>query len=94
MTQPSNNEKTTAEKKKTAKKEPKTFEAAIARLGEIVTALEDGTAPLDASLALYEEGVSLVRFCNEKLDAAETQIKVLTRSADGEITEKDFTPET
>ncbi|MBQ8578414.1 MAG: exodeoxyribonuclease VII small subunit [Clostridia bacterium] len=94
MSETQNTEKNTAEKKKTAKKEPKTFEAAIARLGEIVTALEDGTAPLDASLALYEEGVSLVRFCNEKLDAAEMQIKVLTRSADGEITEKDFTPET
>ena len=94
MSETQNTEKNTAEKKKTAKKEPKTFEAAIARLGEIVTALEDGTAPLDASLALYEEGVSLVRFCNEKLDAAEMQIKVLTRSPDGEITEKDFTPET
>lgn len=83
-------EATTNPEKKTKKKEPKTFEAAIARLGEIVSALEDGTAPLDTSLALYEEGIALVRFCGDKLDAAEKQIKVLTRGADGSITERDF----
>lgn len=83
----------TPEKKKTQKKEPKNFEAAIARLSEIVASLEDGTAPLDTSLALYEEGIALVRYCNEKLDAAETQIKVLTRKESGEIAERDFMPQ-
>ena len=48
-----------------------TFEAAMTRLEEIVRALEGGNAPLDTSLALFEEGVSLVKFCNQKLDAAE-----------------------
>ena len=38
-----------------------TFEAAIARLEEIVRALESGSAPLDESLALFEEGVGLVK---------------------------------
>ena len=47
--------------------EKTTFESAIARLEEIVRSLESGSAPLDESLALYEEGVKLVRFCNEKL---------------------------
>ncbi len=84
-------EKETKQAKKPAKKEPKNFEAAITRLGEIVAALEDGTAPLDASLALYEEGVALVRFCNEKLDDAEAQVKVLARNEDGDIVERDFT---
>ncbi len=85
-------EKETKPAKKPAKKDPKTFEAAISRLGEIVVSLEDGSAPLDTSLALYEEGVSLVRFCTEKLDDAEAQIKVLTRSSDGEIVERNFIP--
>ena len=76
-------------KKKSAKKE-QTFEAALARLSEIVGALEDGSAPLDRSLALYEEGVALVRLCSEKLDAAEAQIKVLSRNENGDITERDF----
>ena len=38
-----------------------TFEAAMARLEEIVRALESGNAPLDVSLGLFEEGVALVK---------------------------------
>lgn len=83
-------EKSSAESKKKTKKEEKTFESALARLNEIVSALEDGTVPLDQSLSLYEEGISLVRFCTEKLDAAEKQIKVLTRAENGDIVERDF----
>lgn len=79
-----------AEPRKKTKKEEKSFEAALARLNEIVSALEDGSAPLDKSLSLYEEGISLVRFCTERLDAAEQQIKVLTRSENGDIVERDF----
>lgn len=44
----------------TRKKEPG-FEKSIARLEEIVRALDDGSAPLDESLKLFEEGVGLVR---------------------------------
>ena len=79
--------------KKTTKKEIKlSYEAAMTRLNEIVASLEDGNAPLDASLALYEEGVALVRHCNALLEAAETQIKVLTRDPSGEIVEANFAP--
>ena len=83
-------EKSAADTKKKTKKEEKSFEAALARLNEIVAALESGSAPLDKSLLLYEEGISLVRFCSEKLDAAEQQIKVLTRADNGDIVERDF----
>lgn len=58
-----------------------TFEAAVKRLEEIVDLLERGNTSLDESLALYEEGVGLVRFCNDALDGAEKRIKVL--AADG-----------
>ncbi len=85
-------EKDSKPTKKSAKKEPKSFEAAVARLSEIVTALEDGSAPLDASLALYEEGIALVRYCNETLDDAERKVKVLVRGEDGDIIERDFIP--
>lgn len=81
----------TTDTKKKSKKQEKTFEDALARLQEIVTALEDGSAPLDKSLGLYEEGISLIRFCSEKLDAAEAQIKVLTRAENGDIVERNFT---
>lgn len=79
-----------ADQKKKTKKEEKSFESALARLNEIVSALEGGTAPLDKSLALYEEGIALIRFCTETLDAAEAQIKVLTRAENGDIVERDF----
>ena len=67
-----------------------TFEAAMTRLEEIVRALEGGNAPLDTSLALFEEGASLVKFCNQKLDAAEQKVKILQRGEDGTLTETDM----
>ena len=85
-------ENTTEKKTTSRKKEHRTFETALQRIKEIVSALEDGSAPLDTALALYEEAVSLVRFCNEKLDSAEGQIKVLTKTKDGDLKEKDFLP--
>ena len=51
-----------------------TFESALVRLEEITRLLEAGSAALDESLALFEEGVRLVRFCNEKLDDAKLKV--------------------
>ena len=67
-----------------------TFETAIARLEEIVHMLESGSAPLDVSLALYEEGVSLVRLCNQRLDNAQQRVKILTLGEDGNMKEQDM----
>lgn len=71
-----------------------TFEAALARLEEIVNALEDGSAPLSDSLTLFEEGVSLVRSCGAQLDAAERKIRILTKNEDGTYDEQDFKGDT
>lgn len=68
-----------------------TFEAAMARLEEIVRLLESGNAPLDVSLSLYEEGVALVRLCNTRLDNAEQRVKILSFSETGEVQENDMT---
>lgn len=61
-----------------------TFEGALVRLEEITRLLEAGSVPLDESLSLFEEGVRLVRFCNEKLEDA--KLKVL-RINNGENTQ-------
>ena len=45
----------------------KTFEDNIARLEEIVTALEKGDAKLADSLKLFEEGTKLVHDCGAML---------------------------
>jgi exodeoxyribonuclease VII small subunit len=56
----------------------KDFETAIAELESIVKQLEDGDLALDTSLALFERGVTLSRYCQEQLGAAERRIEQLT----------------
>jgi exodeoxyribonuclease VII small subunit len=55
----------------------KDFETAIAELESIVKQLEEGDLALEQSLALYERGVQLSRFCHERLDQAERRIEIL-----------------
>ncbi len=69
-----------------------TFESAIARLEEIVRLLESGSAPLDESLSLFEEGVGLVKLCNARLDNAEQKVKLLVKNPDGTVSEEDMPP--
>ena len=66
------------------------LEDALRRLDEVLKELDKDSSDLDRSLKLYEEGVSLVRICNERLSAADRKIKMLKMSADGEISEVDF----
>jgi len=70
--------------------EAMTFEAAMARLEEIVRMLESGNAPLDVSLELFEEGVALVKLCNTRLDLAEQKVKILTDTGNGTLVETDM----
>ena len=72
-----------------AEKKKVSLEAAMARLEEIVSEMETEKLPLDKSLKLYEEGVSLIRLCTQKLEAAEQSVKVLQMSEEG-ITLADF----
>ncbi|HUR35716.1 MAG TPA: exodeoxyribonuclease VII small subunit [Vicinamibacterales bacterium] len=56
----------------------KDFEAALAELDTLVKKLEDGDLSLEQSLALYERGVQLSRFCHARLEEAERRIEILT----------------
>lgn len=67
-----------------------TFESALSRLEEIVRAMESGNAPLDSSLALFEEGIGLVKFCTNALDNAEQKVKILQKDENGELEEAPF----
>jgi exodeoxyribonuclease VII small subunit len=60
------------------------FESAVQRLEEIVQRLEKGELTLEESLALYEEGIRLSRFCHSKLEEAEGKIELLVKDAKGE----------
>ena len=67
----------------TEKKQEPRFEEALGRLEEIVRHLERGDLPLDDSLALYEEGTSLIKTCSKMLDEAEQKVVKLAKGADG-----------
>lgn len=69
------------------------FEQSIARLQEIVSALEKGDAPLADSLKLFEEGTKLVSSCTAMLDQAEQKVVKLVKSADGTPREEPFEEE-
>lgn len=58
------------------------FEEAFSKLGEILQALESGEQPLAESLALYEQGMALAKYCNVQLDTAELKIKSLAENSD------------
>jgi len=51
------------------------FEDALARLEEIVEALDDESLSLEKSIALYEEGITLSRQCSNTLEEAELRIE-------------------
>jgi exodeoxyribonuclease VII small subunit len=56
----------------------KDFESALAELEGVVTKLEQGELSLEQSLALFERGVQLSRFCHGRLEDAERRIEILT----------------
>ena len=70
-------------------KQKLTFEASMQRLDEIVKQLEKGDVPLDASLALFEEGSHLL----EMLDTAEQKVVQLKKGNDGAPVELPFETE-
>ena len=59
------------------------FEQNLTRLDEIIRMLEKDSVPLDELLGLYEEGVGLLRTCNEQLENARNKVKMLQISPDG-----------
>ncbi|MBB3224598.1 exodeoxyribonuclease VII small subunit [Pseudoduganella umbonata] len=56
---------------------PVSFEAAMAELAQLVTQMESGQLPLEASVAAYARGSELVKYCATQLDKVESQVKVL-----------------
>lgn len=66
-----------------------TYEDNIKRLEEIVRCLEQGDISLEEGLSYFEEGIGLVRICQQQLDRVAHKIQVLTQ--DGQL--KDMTGE-
>ena len=71
----------------------KSFEQNMARLEQIVRAMERGDVPLEESLKLFQEGTELVRSCGKLLDDAELQVKKIMTAPDGSPVEEEFIDE-
>ena len=71
----------------------KTFEESMARLEQIVRAMERGDVALEESLKLFQEGTELVRSCQRLLDDAQLQVKKIMTAPDGSPVEEDVQDE-
>ena len=60
------------------------FEAALAELETIVRTLEQGSAPLDQSIELYQRGDRLKRHCEARLKSAQERIEQISLGPDGQ----------
>ena len=60
------------------------FEKAFQQLEKIVQQLESENLSLDESLQLFEEGIRLSRFCNQKLEEVEKKIELILADAKGQ----------
>lgn len=54
-----------------------TYETAIARLEQVIGQLDAGDLPLESSITLFQDGLQMVKICQEKLQAAEGKLQQL-----------------
>ena len=68
----------------------KKFETALEELEQVVEQLESGDLSLEDSLAAFEKGVGLVKFCNQKLTEVEKKVELLVKDKEGKLQLKPF----
>jgi exodeoxyribonuclease VII small subunit len=66
------------------------YEAALEDIERIVEQLESGELSLEDSLAVFEKGVGLTKYCYQKLDEVEKKIEILTKDREGKLQLKSF----
>ncbi len=64
------------------------FEERLRRLQDVVAALENGDLPLEDSVRLYKEGLTLSRSCREQLEKARNEVRLLTAEGTEAFDEK------
>jgi exodeoxyribonuclease VII small subunit len=68
------------------------FESAMDRLEKIVEQMESGKLPLEDLIVRYDEGMNLVKVCQERLAKAEQKIEIIARTSAGKAIVSDFEP--
>ena len=66
------------------------FELSLERLETLVGSMESGDATLEQSLEWFEEGITLIKSCQDQLKHAEQKLQELIKNNEGEIIERDF----
>lgn len=67
-----------------------TYEARLERLEAIVVELEGDGVALDRALALFEEGIELLRTASDELTRAEGRVALLVERAEGTFETRDL----
>jgi len=62
---------------------PASYEDALLELERLVASMEAGQMPLESLLEGYKRGADLLTFCRSRLEAVETQVKLLEE--DGQL---------
>src|SRR6266576_6970960 len=75
-----------------AKKSETSFETAMERLEKIVEEMESGKMLLEDLIVRYEEGMKLVKTCQDRLANAEQKIEIITRNSAGKAVVQEFEP--
>ena len=79
--------------KAAAQNPPQTFETAITRLETLVEEMDAANLPLQDLISRYEEGIELVKVCEDRLKDAGKRIEIITRNAAGKLESAEFEPE-
>lgn len=63
--------------------EKKSFESSMKRLNDIVATLEKNESSLEESIALFEEGLGLIKDCDLQLKGFEQKVQELMKTYGG-----------
>jgi exodeoxyribonuclease VII small subunit len=69
-----------------------TFEESLKKLETIVGQLEHGDLPLEDSVKLFEEGMTLSVECKKQIEEAEGKVEILIKQRDGSMKREPFAP--
>jgi exodeoxyribonuclease VII small subunit len=78
---------------RSCKEGPMDFEKSFQELQSCIKKLESGEQPLEEALKLFEQGVGLVRKCQDHLKVAEQKVEILMKTPTGEMETQPFDPE-
>lgn len=56
------------------------FEKSLTQLNTLVEKMEQGNLPLEKSLKHFEEGIELIRNCQQALQQAEQKVEILVKN--------------